>query len=261
MANIVGVKFRPRGRLAHCDAGELPLQMHDYVVVDTARGHDVARVVTLEASSRPGEQPMAVIRRAEAEDLEEARRRLADEALSTCKEMAAQLGLVMKPLAVRQDCTGEQLTIFFSAQDRIDFRGLIRQLGNALETRVQLRQVGARDEAKLLGGLGRCGYPLCCQSFLTGFSSVSIKMAKEQNLPLNPMKISGICGRLFCCLAYESKEYAATKKRMPKLKQEIATPWGKGRVIGTNLFKETVTVQFENEATREIALDELVQGG
>ena len=261
MANIIGVRFRPRGRVVHCDAGDMPLQLHDYVVVDTARGQEVAQVVTLEVSSTPGEQPIAIVRRAEAQDLMEDRRKLAEEALNKCKEMAAQLGLVMKPLAVRQDCTGEQLTIFFGAQERIDFRGLIRRLGNALETRVQLRQVGARDEAKLLGGIGRCGYPLCCQSFLTGFASVSIKMAKEQNLPLNPMKISGICGRLFCCLAYESKEYAATKKRMPKLKQEISTPWGKGRVVGTNLFKETVTVQFENEATKEIALDELVQGG
>lgn len=261
MANIIGVRFRPRGRLVYCDAGEMPLQVHDYVVVDTAHGPDVAQVATLEASSRPGEQLMAVVRRAEAEDMEEARRSLEEEALTRCKEMAAQLGLVMKPLAVRHDCKGEELTVFFSAQERVDFRGLIRKLGQALETRVQLRQVGARDEAKLLGGIGRCGYPLCCQNFLTGFASVSIKMAKEQNLPLNPMKISGICGRLFCCLAYESKEYAATKKKMPKLKQEISTPWGKGRVIGTNLFKETVTLQFDNEVTKEIALDELIQGG
>lgn len=261
MTNIIGVKFRPRGRLVHCDAGDVPLQVHDYVVVETSNGPDVAEVITLETSSQPGERLMAVVRRAEEDDLDEAQRRLEQEALSRCKEMAAQLGLEMKPLAVRHDGRGGQLTVFFSAQERVDFRDLIRKLSHALETRVQLRQVGARDEAKLLGGIGRCGYPLCCQNFLTGFASVSIKMAKEQNLPLNPMKISGICGRLFCCLAYESKEYAATKKKMPKLKQEISTPWGKGKVIGTNLFKETVTVQLDNEVTREIALAELVQGG
>ncbi|MBE0431318.1 MAG: stage 0 sporulation protein [Dehalococcoidia bacterium] len=261
MDNVVGVKFRPRGRLVYCDAGELPLQVNDHVVVDTAQGPEVARVVTLGPASQHGEPLMKVVRPAEPEDLEASLRSLEEEALARCKELATELGLDMKPLAVRRDCRGEQLTVFFSAQERVDFRDLIRKLSHALETRVQLRQVGARDEAKLLGGIGRCGYPLCCQNFLPGFASVSIKMAKEQNLPLNPMKISGICGRLFCCLSYESKEYAATKKRMPKLKQEIATPWGKGRVVGTNLFKETVTVQLDNEMTREIALDELVQGG
>ena len=123
-----------------------------------------------------------------------------------------------------------------------------------------MRQIGARDEAKLLGSMGRCGYPLCCQNFLTSFASVSIKMAKEQSLALNPMKISGICGRLLCCLAYESKDYAAMKKKMPRLKQEVSTHWGKARVVGVNLFSETVTVQLsDNEAVKEIALDELVQ--
>jgi cell fate regulator YaaT (PSP1 superfamily) len=173
--------------------------------------------------------------------------------------MVAQLGLKMKPLAARHDSEDEHLTIFFSAQERVDFRDLVRRLGHALETRVQLRQVGARDEAKLLGSIGRCGYPLCCQNFLTSFASVSIKMAKEQNLALNPMKISGICGRLLCCLAYESKEYAALKKKLPQPKQEISTPWGKAKVIGTNLFKETVTVQLlDSEVVKEIAVDELI---
>jgi cell fate regulator YaaT (PSP1 superfamily) len=259
MANIIGVKFRSRGKLVYCDAGETSSQINDYVVVDTGHGLDVAKVVTLGAQSQPGEQLMAVVRQAKAEDLEEARRNLEKEALSKCTEMAAQLGLKMKPLAARHDSKDEHLTIFFSAEERVDFRDLVRKLGQALETRVQLRQVGARDEAKLLGSIGRCGYPLCCQNFLTSFASVSIKMAKEQSLALNPMKISGICGRLLCCLAYESKEYAAMKKKMPQPKQEISTPWGKAKVISINLFKETVTVQLlDSEVIKEIALDELV---
>jgi len=262
MANIIGVKFRSRGGLVYCDAGEIPPQVNGYVVVDTGHGLDVAKVVTLEAPSQPGEQLMGIVRQAGAEDLEEARRNLEKEALSKCHEMAAQLGLKMKPLAARYDSKGERLTVFFSAEERVDFRELVRKLGHALETRVELRQVGARDEAKLLGSIGRCGYPLCCQNFLTSFASVSIKMAKEQNLALNPMKISGICGRLLCCLSYESKEYAAMKKKMPQPKQEISTPWGKGTVISTNLFKETVTVQLlDNELTKEIALDELIHPG
>lgn len=260
MANIIGVKFRPRRKLVYCDGGEIALQVNNYVVVDTERGPDVAKVVTLEASSQPGEQLMKVVRQAKAEDLEEARRNLEKEALGKCQEMVAQLGLKMKPLAAHYDSQVERLTVFFRAEERVDFRDLVRKLGQALETRVELRQVGARDEAKLLGSMGKCGYPLCCQSFLTSFASVSIKMAKEQNLALNPMKISGICGKLLCCLAYESKDYAAMKKKMPKPKQQISTPWGKAKVISTNLLKETVTVQLlDSEEIKEIALDELVQ--
>lgn len=259
MANIIGVKFRSRGKLVYCDAGEISLQVNDYVVVDTGRGLDVAKVITLEAPSHPGEQLMKVVRQAEAEDLEEARRNLEKEALIKCHEMAAQLGLKMKPLAARYDSQDEHLTIFFSAEERVDFRDLVRKLSNALERRVELRQVGARDEAKLLGSMGKCGYPLCCQNFLTSFASVSIKMAKEQSLALNPMKISGICGRLLCCLAYESKEYAAVKEKMPKPKQEISTPWGKATVISINVLKETVTVQLDDGAMREIALAELIR--
>jgi cell fate regulator YaaT (PSP1 superfamily) len=258
MANIIGVKFRSRGKLVYCDAGEIPLQANDYVVVDSGHGLDVAKVITLEAPSQPGEQLMTVVRQAEAEDLEAARRNLEEEALSKCHEMAAQLGLKMKPLAARYDSQSEQLTIFFSAEERVDFRDLVRKLSHALETRVQLRQVGARDEAKLLGSMGKCGYPLCCQNFLTSFASVSIKMAKEQSLALNPMKISGICGRLLCCLAYENKEYAAVRKQMPQPKQEVLTPWGKATVISTNVLKETVTVQLDDGVTKEIARDELI---
>jgi cell fate regulator YaaT (PSP1 superfamily) len=261
MANIIGVKFRPKGRLVHCDAGEMSLQVNDYVVVDTGNGLEVAKVVTLEPPSPPSEQLMMVVRQAESEDLEEARRNLEKEALSKCNEMAEQLGLKMKPLAARYDSRSERMTIFFGAEERVDFRDLVRKLSHALERRIELRQVGSRDEAKLLGGIGKCGYPLCCQNYLTSFASVSIKMAKEQNLALNPMKISGICGRLLCCLSYENKEYADVRKQMPQLKQEVSTSWGKGRVISTNLLKETVTIQLDDGTTKEVALDELINPG
>ena len=258
MANIIGVKFHSRGKLVYCDAGEISLQVSDYVMVDTGRGLDVAKVITLEAPSQPGGQLMVAVRRAEAEDLEEVRQNLERETLNKCTEMVTQLGLKMKPLAARCDSKGEHLTIFFSAEERVDFRDLVRKLSHALERRVELRQVGARDEAKLLGSIGKCGYPLCCQNFLTRFAPVSIKMAKEQNLALNPMKISGICGRLLCCLSYESKEYAAMKKRMPQPKQEIPTPWGNARVISTNFLKETVKIQLDDGMIREVALAELI---
>ena len=261
MANIIGIKFRPRGKVVYGDAGEIPLQLNDYVVVDTDHGPDVAKVVTLTASPRLRKQSVSILGKAETEDLEKARRNLEQEALIRCKEMAAELGLEMKPLAARYDSHDERLTVFFSAEERVDFRNLLWKLSRALETRVQLRQVGARDEAKLLGNIGRCGYPLCCQNFLTSFASVSIKMAKEQGLALNPVKISGICGKLLCCLSYESKEYAATKKQMPQPNQEISTPWGKATVVSTNLLKETVTVKLKNEITRELPMDQLIHPG
>jgi cell fate regulator YaaT (PSP1 superfamily) len=258
MTNIIGAKFRARGKLVYCDAGELSLQLNDYVVVDTGHGLDVAKVVTLETPSQSGEELMKVVRPASPEDLAEARQKKEKEALRKCHEMVAQLGLKMKPLAARYDAQNEHLTIFFSAEERVDFRDLLRKLSHALERRVELRQVGARDEAKLLGCMGKCGYPLCCQSFLTNFGSVSIKMAKEQNLALNPMKLSGICGRLLCCLAYENKDYAAMRKRMPQPKQEVSTPWGKAKVISVNVLKETVTVQLDDETVKEVTLGELI---
>jgi cell fate regulator YaaT (PSP1 superfamily) len=261
MDNVIGVKFRPKGKLVLCDAGELSLQVNEYVVVDTGHGLEVAKVATLEPASHQGEQLMMVVRQAEAGDLEVFRRSLEEEGLTKCHEMAIQLGLKMKPLAARYDSRSERLTIFFSAEERVDFRDLVRELSYALERRIELRQVGSRDEAKLLGGIGKCGYPLCCQNSLTSFASVSIKMAKEQNLALNPMKISGICGRLLCCLAYENKEYADMRKQMPQPKQEVSTSWGKGKVISTNLLKETVTIQLDDGTTKEVTLDELIHPG
>jgi cell fate regulator YaaT (PSP1 superfamily) len=258
MRNIVGVRFRSRGKTVYCDAGEMTVQAGDYVVVDAGGGLDVARVVTTDSPSSPGDQLAIVIRRAETEDLEAAICSIRREALDRCRELAAELGLQMKPLLARYDLQNERLTIFFGAQERVDFRDLVRRLSHALQMRVELRQAGARDEAKLLGSMGRCGYPLCCRSFLPNFTSVSIKMAKEQGLALNPMKISGVCGRLLCCLAYENKDYAAVRKRMPRLKQEVSTPRGKATVVSTNLLKETVTVRLENDTICELPLDQLV---
>ena len=260
MDKIIGVCFQPRGKLFYCDAGDIPLQVNNYVVVDTSHGLDVAKVITLKARAEPcdlSEQLMTIVRQAQPEDLEKARQLKEKEALTKCKEEVAKLGLKMKPLAAHYDLKGSHLTIFFSARERVDFRGLVRKLSHCLETRVELRQVGPRDEAKLIGGIGKSGYPLCCQGLLTDFASVSIKMAKEQDLALNPMKISGICGRLLCCLSYESKEYAAIKKRMPHLNQGVSTPFGKAIVISINPLKETVTVKLDNEAIKELPLNQL----
>jgi len=260
MPKIVEVHLRPSGRPLRCDTADIPLRVNDYVIVDTGNGLDVAKVTNIGVQTQPAdqcEQLIMVIRQAQPDDLNRARQTREKEALTECREMVLKMHLKMKLLAASYDLKSGYLTIFFSARERVDFRGLVWKLSRSLETRVELRQVGSRDEAKLIGGLGRCGYPLCCQNFLTNFSSVSIKMAKEQNLALNPMKIAGLCGRLLCCLAYENKGYVDANKRMPKPGQEVLTPLGKAKIISTNILKETVTAQFDNEVIKELTLDQL----
>ena len=160
----------------------------------------------------------------------------------------------MKPISAQYNLDGSHLTIFFSAEKRVDFRELVRELNRNLKTHVELRQVGARDEAKLIGGLGKCGFPLCCTTFLSEFEPVSIKMAKEQDIALNPMKTSGICGRLLCCLGYEYEQYRAMKEKMPPLRQEVSTALGNAKVVSCNPLKETVTVELETGVTVELPL-------
>jgi cell fate regulator YaaT (PSP1 superfamily) len=259
MANIVGVRFWEGDKIFYCDAGNIPLKAGDHVVVDTEYGLDLAMVIIPEGKVQTSElaEPLTtVVRQAQPKDLGKAQQHRGEEALAKCKEMVAKLGLKVKPLAAHYNLDGTHLTILFSAPDRVDFRGLVRKLSRRLKTRIELRQIGPRDKAKLVGLIGKCGYPLCCRGFLTDFTPVSIKMAKEQNLPLNPMKISGICGRLLCCLGYENEEYAEMKRKMPQLGQEILAPFGKAKVIGINLLKETVTVEHDSQI-RELPLDQL----
>jgi len=176
-------------------------------------------------------------------------------ALELCQEKVAQLHLKMHPLAARWD--GEKhVTIFFRADEKVDFRKLVRELSRVLRARIELRQLGPREQGKLCGLVGKCGQPLCCQTFLSEFTQSSIKMAKTQDLALNPMKISGVCGRLLCCLNYEQEMYAEVKSRMPKVNKWVETEFGPGKVTAVNVLKETVTVQLET-ATRELSLDQV----
>jgi cell fate regulator YaaT (PSP1 superfamily) len=173
------------------------------------------------------------------------------EALSKCAELSTKLNLPIKVLTA--DCSLDcgHVTVFFSAEGRVDFRQLVRELASALRARVELRQVGPRDEAKLMGGVGRCGYTLCCASFLTEFNPLSIKTAKEQGLSLEPAKISGTCGRLLCCLGYEAEYYRSMKGKLPGMGKPVTTPLGEGIVVGVNAIKETVMVQMESQAAVE----------
>jgi cell fate regulator YaaT (PSP1 superfamily) len=200
-----------------------------------------------------------IVRKALPEDIERANRQQgrAKNAISKCRELIEKLNLPMKPISAQYNLDGSHLTIFFSAEKRVDFRELVRELSRSLKTRVELRQVGARDEAKLVGGLGKCGCALCCTTFLNEFAPVSIKMAKEQDITLNPMKTSGICGRLLCCLGYEYEQYRSTKEKMPSLRQEVSTSLGNAKVVSCNPIKETVTVELETGLTVELPLSQI----
>ena len=165
--------------------------------------------------------------------------------------------LPMKLLSAEYNLDGSYVTIFFKSEKRVDFRALLRELSGTLKTRVELRQVGTRDAAKLVGGVGRCGRPLCCACHLSKFETISMKMAREQNLPLNPANISGVCGRLLCCLSYENEQYRVMKQKLPSVGDNVTTRLGAGKVIGGNPLKETVTVQLESEAVLELPLSEI----
>ena len=262
MADIVGIRFKRAGKVYYFDAAGIELEAGDYAIVKTSRGMELGHVVIAPGQVLAGEVEETlspVIRKAEPEDIKRAEEleAKAEEALIECGKMIGELQLSMKLLSAEYSLDGNHLTFFFSAGERIDFRKLVRELTKRFKVRVELRQVGPRDEAKLVGGFGPCGRPLCCSGFLSDFAPVSIKMAKEQGLPLNPMKISGVCGRLLCCLGYESEQYNLMKEKLPEDGQLVSTAMGVARVVGTNPIKGTVSVQLESQATVELPLSEV----
>jgi len=262
MDEIVGIRFKRAGRVYYFNPAGIDLEVNDYVIVKTTRGLELGHVVIAPRQVLASEvrQPLKpVMRKAEPEDIKRAQEldSKEEEALIECGKLIAKLHLPMKLLSAEYNLDGNRLTFFFSAAERIDFRELVRQLTSRFKIRVELRQVGPRDEAKLIGGFGRCGRPLCCMSFLSEFAPVSIRMAKEQDLPLNPMKISGVCGRLLCCLVYESEQYHIMKEKLPKEGQRVSTPMGVATVVGGNPLKETVLVELEGGAAVELPLSEV----
>jgi len=262
MAEIVGIRFKKAGKVYYFDPAGIDLEVNDYVVVKTTRGLELGYVVIAPRQVLVNEvtTPLKpVVRKAEPEDIRRAQEleEKEKEALIECGKLIAKLNLPMKLLSAEYNLDGNRLTFYFSAEERVDFRELVRELTNRLKVRVELRQVGPRDQAKLIGGFGRCGRPLCCMSFLREFAPVSIKMAKEQDLPLSPMKISGVCGRLLCCLVYESEQYRAMKKELPKEGQRVSTAMGVATVVGNNPLKKTVLVELDSEVTVELPLCEI----
>lgn len=260
--NIVGIRFQRAGKIYYFDPLGMDLEVNDQMVVETEHGLKIGRVVIAPKQVIASEltKPVKpVLRKATPEDFQQQEKGREKEkiALSKCKELSDKFNLPLKLLNAESNLDASHITIFFSAEGKIDFRQMVRELANALKARVELRQVGSRDETKLSGGFGRCGYPLCCATFLTEFNPLSIKTAKEQNLSLNPTKISGNCGRLLCCLGYEAELYRLMKEKMPPIGQQVVTSLGKASVIGVNPLKETVIVQLESQATVELALSDI----
>lgn len=259
MTEVVGVRFKQAALLYFFDPAGLELEEGDSVVVETARGLALGWVVIPPREAREGEgtEPLKrAVRKAEPDDLQKMAelRAKEPEALEKCLQMLERLHLPMKMLAAEYNLEGNYLTFFFKAERRVDFRALLRELAATFKVRVELRQIGARDVAKLVGGYGRCGRPLCCASHIVRFETVSMRMAKEQNLPLNPAKISGVCGRLLCCLGFESEQYRELKEKLPKMGQMVNTAFGPGKVLATNPLKETILVELESLAPVEVPL-------
>ncbi len=262
MAEIVGIRFKSAGRVYYFNPAGIDLKVNDCVVVETTHGVEMGKVVIAPRQVAEGEvtEPLKpVTRKAGPEDIKrvEDLQSKEEEALIECGKQIARLNLPMKLLTAEYNLDGSRLTCCFSAEERVDFRELVRELTHSLKTRVELRQVGPRDEAKLVGGFGRCGRQLCCAAYLSEFDPISIKMAKEQDLPLNPMKISGTCGRLMCCLGYENKQYHAMKEKLPRVGEHVSTKMGDAVVVSRNPLKETVTVELESQATVELPLNEV----
>ena len=250
MPFAVGVAFR---RVAHSywyDPGDLALEPSDRVVVEAARNVEIG-TIRVSAREVPEEQILAPLRRVlrvattADEEQEERNRTRAADALRVAGEAVRRHALPMKLLSAACSFDGSQVTIEFAAENRVDFRELVKDLATRLRSKVQLYQVGARDEAKALGGLGPCGRALCCATFLTDFAPVSMKMAKDQSLFLNPVKFSGVCGKLMCCLRYEHEAYVDARRRLPRIGDTVQTPRGVGKVAELNVIKDEVTVAFQ----------------
>jgi cell fate regulator YaaT (PSP1 superfamily) len=265
--DVVGVRFKKAGKIYYFDPGELTIPDGEFVIVETVRGVEFGRVVInkKQVSEHDVVLPLKkVIRIAEQKDrlIVDENKQAAREAYDVCVQKIQSHDLDMKLVDVEYTFDRNKVIFYFTADGRIDFRELVKDLAAIFRTRIELRQIGVRDEAKLLGGIGPCGRMLCCSTFLGDFEPVSIKMAKDQNLSLNPTKISGLCGRLMCCLKYENDEYETAKEQLPDIGSTIKTSDGSGRVVGLNILERIIQVELsDHEQILEYTLDEINNEG
>jgi cell fate regulator YaaT (PSP1 superfamily) len=258
MTKVVGIRFRNTGKTYFFDPKDLTFEIGDHAIVETAKGLEYGEVVSPVRSIGDENvlQPLKpVIRKATERDDEQVRDNAKKEAsaLRTCQEKAREHGLDMKVTEAEYAFDNSKILFYFTAEGRVDFRELVKDLASVFHTRIELRQIGVRDEARALGGFGPCGRPLCCSSYLNDFIAVSIKMAKEQNLALNPTKISGVCGRLMCCLKYEEDVYEELNRTMPDVGDYMQTPDGTlGDVVSTNILRQTVRILVDVGGDKEM---------
>ena len=266
MIKVIGVRFRQAGKIYNFSPADFQVKVGDHVIVETARGIEYGSVVQgiREVADDKVIMPLkSVIRIATEEDDKKAIENNEKEkkAFKICKEKIAKHGLEMKLIETEYTFDNNTVLFYFTADGRIDFRELVKDLASVFKTRIELRQVGVRDETKMLGGIGICGRPLCCNTYLSEFIPVSIKMAKEQSLSLNPTKISGICGRLMCCLKNEQEAYEELNSNLPDIGEKVKTFDGfKGEVVSVNVLRQKVKIVVEVDDEREIkeyAIDEL----
>ena len=267
MVKVIGVRFRNAGKIYYFSPGDMEIKTGDYVIVETARGIEYGYVVlgSRDVEESKVVQPLKpVIRMATKDDKnkEEINRKKEKDAFKICQEKIRKHNLEMKLIDVEYTFDNNKILFYFTADGRIDFRELVKDLASVFKTRIELRQVGVRDENKIVGGIGICGRPLCCHSYLTEFIPVSIKMAKEQNLSLNPTKISGVCGRLMCCLKNEEETYEYLNSKLPNIGDYVTTDDGlKGEVHSVNvlrqLVKVIVVVEKDEKEIREYKVDQL----
>lgn len=267
MYDVVGVRFKKAGKIYYFAPGHLSIGKNDYVIVETVRGVEYGKVVI--ERKTVGENDVVlplkkVIRIADQKDrmIVEENKNEANKAYEVCCEKIVEHQLDMKLVDVEYTFDRNKVIFYFTADGRVDFRELVKDLAAIFRTRIELRQIGVRDEAKMLGGIGPCGRMLCCSTFLGDFEPVSIKMAKDQNLSLNPTKISGLCGRLMCCLKYENDEYEAAKEELPDLGTFIKTPEGAGKVVGLNILERVLQVELqEQDRVLEYTMEEILNEG
>lgn len=263
MRTVVGVSFRPVTKVYYFDPGSLiDLSAGEYVVVDTSQGQEVGEVAWMPRSVTDSEiagELKPVLRRATALDLvdRDLARHQEPDILEICRAKAREHNLPMKVVSAETSFDGSRLVVSFIAENRIDFRDLVRDLAKTFSARIEMKQIGVRDQAKVLDGLGKCGRQLCCSSWLREFNPVTIKMAKQQNLPLNPPEISGVCGRLLCCLSYEVDVYEEARKELPKVGSTVMTGDGEGRVRQVHPLREVVSVKLEDGSVRDYPVAEL----
>ncbi|MBC1793047.1 PSP1 domain-containing protein [Listeria booriae] len=263
MPKIVGVRFKEAGKIYYFSPEKLTIKEGQGVIVENAQGIEFGKAVIAprdvdeEDVVLPLKRVIRVATDADYKCVEE-NSASCQRAFLLCDEKIHEHKIEMNLVDVDYTFDRNKIIFYFTAEGRVDFRELVKDLASIFRTRIELRQIGVRDEAKLLGGVGPCGRMLCCSTFLGDFEPVSIKMAKDQNLSLNPTKISGLCGRLMCCLKYENDEYEAAKKEMPDVGQSVVTPDGKARVVGINLLSRLMQVRLpDQEAVIEYALEEL----